>query len=487
MTTRKDRAPLKVELVPIDKLQPYARNARLHPQEQIDRLAESIKHFGFTAPILIDEHGEIIAGHGRLLAARQLGLSKVPCVRLSHLTPEQVRAYRILDNRLADLSGGWDLPTLRTELAELRVEAPDLAALGYSDRELANVLELPEHVIAGPAPQSMPSPDAGEVFTIPTFSVLDSTTATWRARRDHWWQALDFNPLSGLPENATYGHSSMPPEVYRAKSQYSLRMGRRVRWDEFFAAHPEQKAMACTSGFDPVLCECAYRWWCPPGGTVLDPFAGGPTRGILAAALERRYVGVDVRHEQIEANRSEWERLAPDWRATRPVPEWRHGDSRHLATLCADVQADCIFSSPPYPGVERYSDEKDDLSTMDYEAFREGYRLCIAQACARLREDRFAVFVVGEGRDRRGRLTTFISDTIHAFQAAGLEYYQDAVLVNSIGSLPMRAPLIFRASRRLGRRHQWVLVFLKGDHKRATATCEVLRSEQVESSADSEC
>jgi DNA modification methylase len=472
-----DRASRNIEFVPIDQITPSARNARLHPPGQIEKLVESIQRFGFTAPILLDEHGEIIAGHGRLLAARQLGLREVPCVRLSHLTPEQVRAYRILDNRLADLSGGWDLPTLRTELAELRVEAPDLTALGYSDRELAHVLQMPESALAGPARPQPPKLGADEGFTIQPFSVLDTTTETWRARREHW-ESIGFNPLAGLPVNATYSASSMPIRVYEAKDRFNVRMGRRVRWDEFFSMYPEQKQMTRTSGFDPVLCECVYRWWCPPCGTVLDPFSGGPTRGIMAAALGRRYVGVDVRSKQIEANRCEWERLASDWRAARPAPEWRHGDSRHLATICADVDADCIFSSPPYPGVEQYSDQDDDLSTLDYEAFREGYRLCIAQACARLRDDRFAVFVVGEGRDRKGRLTRFICDTIDAFTAAGLEYYQDAVLVNVIASLTARAPLIFNASRRLGRRHQWVLVFLKGDYKRATRAQSAAHADQ---------
>ena len=107
-----------LELVPIASLRPYERNARKHSKKQVRQIATSIKEFGWTNPILIDKNGMVIAGHGRLEAAKLLGMSEVSVLRLDHLTREQIRAYVIADNRLAERSG-WDQDILRLELGEL--------------------------------------------------------------------------------------------------------------------------------------------------------------------------------------------------------------------------------------------------------------------------------------------------------------------------------------------------------------------------------
>lgn len=229
-------------------------------------------------------------------------------------------------------------------------------------------------------------------------------------------------------------------------------------------AGPEQGSG--TSIFDPVLCEIAYRWFCPRGGTVLDPFAGGSVRGIVAAKLGRAYSGVDLRPEQAEANRMQAEAICPG----TPL-EWKVGDARDVAGLCPGLY-DLVFSCPPYADLERYSDDPRDLSTMPYPAFLEAYRAIIAASCAMLRPDRFAVWVVGEVRDRNtGNYRGFVGDTIAAFRAVGLELYNDAVLVTAVGSLPIRTGKQFANYRKLGKTHQNVLVFLKGDAGRATAAC----------------
>jgi DNA modification methylase len=218
-----------------------------------------------------------------------------------------------------------------------------------------------------------------------------------------------------------------------------------------------------TSIFDPVLCEIAYRWFCPPGGLVLDPFAGGSVRGIVASQLGRRYVGVDLSERQIEANRVQAKAICSD-----PAPEWVVGDSR---TALPDVAADMIFSCPPYADLEVYSDDPRDLSTMDYAGFRAAYREIVAASSARLVADSFAVFVVGEVRDKKGHYVDLVGDTVEAFRAAGLEFYNEAILVTAVGSLPIRAGKQFSASRKLGKTHQNVLVFLKGDGKRTAVRC----------------
>lgn len=233
---------------------------------------------------------------------------------------------------------------------------------------------------------------------------------------------------------------------------------------KILAAQPQSG----TSIFDPVLCEIAYRWFSPLGGVVLDPFAGGSVRGIVAGKLGRRYVGVELRPEQVHANRVQGVEL---FAAGEASPEWRIGDSRTIDTLCADVEADFIFSCPPYADLEVYSDDPADLSTLSYLEFREAYREIIAKVCGRLKQDRFACFVVGDVRDRKGSYYNFVGDTVEAFRAAGLHYYNEAVLVTAVGSLPIRAGRQFAAGRKLGKTHQNVLVFVKGDGKRAADSC----------------
>lgn len=152
-------------------------------------------------------------------------------------------------------------------------------------------------------------------------------------------------------------------------------------------------------------------------------------------------------------------------------PDWRVGDARDLPELCADAQADLVFTCPPYADLERYSDDPRDLSTLDYPAFLEAYRDIIAKACARLKEDRFAVVVVGEVRDSKGNYYNFVGDTVRAFLDAGLSYYNEAILVTAVGSLPIRVSKMFTVSRKVGKTHQNVLVFCKGDPRKATEAC----------------
>jgi len=143
----------RIELWPVDKLVPYARNARAHSDSQIAQIAASIAEFGFNNPILVDTDAGIIAGHGRLLAARKLKLEHVPVVVLDHLSETQKRAYILADNKLAELAG-WDEEVLRGELEELRDADLDLEVLGFSDDELRVLLGEADAGDAGPGDEA---------------------------------------------------------------------------------------------------------------------------------------------------------------------------------------------------------------------------------------------------------------------------------------------------------------------------------------------
>ena len=144
--------PQGVERWRIRKVRPYERNARTHSVEQVGQIAASIEEFGFTNPILVAASGEIIAGHGRLMAAQQLGLQEVPVVVLEHLTPEQRRAYVIADNKLAE-AGGWNDEMLAAELDVLQVEGFNMELLGFDADELGALLGNGEHEGASQEPE----------------------------------------------------------------------------------------------------------------------------------------------------------------------------------------------------------------------------------------------------------------------------------------------------------------------------------------------
>lgn len=159
----------EIEYVGLDKLTPYARNSRTHSADQVKQIAASIREFGFTNPVLIDDEGTIIAGHGRVLAAGHLQLAEVPCIRLGYLTETQRRAYVIADNKLA-LNAGWDEELLTIELSDFHAHDFNVAILGFDADELSKIMGYGVGVVDAP---ELPSGDR-EPFRQMTFTLHDT-------------------------------------------------------------------------------------------------------------------------------------------------------------------------------------------------------------------------------------------------------------------------------------------------------------------------
>lgn len=217
-----------------------------------------------------------------------------------------------------------------------------------------------------------------------------------------------------------------------------------------------------TSVFDPVLCELQYAWYTREGDAVLDPFAGGSVRGIVAARMGRRYMGVELRPEQVEANEEQAGEICDGLK-----PEWVVGDSAHIDALVPADGFDFILTCPPYADLEVYSDDPADLSNMPLDGFVGAYREIMAKAVSKLADDRFAVVVIGDARGKDGFYYNLPGITVQAMEDAGARYYNEAILVTPAGSLPIRAGKQFQATRKLGKAHQNVLTFVKGDPRRA--------------------
>jgi len=249
---------------------------------------------------------------------------------------------------------------------------------------------------------------------------------------------------------------------YKQKRETEKELGHTLTTEEFrdseYYKPAEGQVNSGSSFFDPVLCELIYRWFCPPAGRILDPFAGESTKGIVATYLGYQYTGIELRAEQVAANQRQAEKIGV-------APAWICADSSKLeeATWLED-DFDLIFTSPPYYDLEIYSrSEKDGSAFETYPKFMAWYRDIFAQAIARLKDNRFLVVKVGEIRDERGFYRNFLGDNIRCFLDLGLHYYNEAVLVTAVGSLPVRIGRQFAGYRKVGKTHQNILVFYKGN------------------------
>lgn len=299
-----------------------------------------------------------------------------------------------------------------------------------------------------------PAGPIAEKFLFPPFTVLDARSGDWQERKRAWLATGIESELGRHCDPENKGDDLRGTMVH-------ITPGTAPELKERFAG------ATTTSIFDPVLCELVYRWFCPAGGQVVDPFAGGSVRGVVAAQLGLRYWGCELRREQVEANRTQGAQLCGE---PFVPPHWRQGDAR--VELSGAPEADLLFTCPPYGDLEIYSDDPRDLSGMEWEAFVDALREVVWQGMRRLRQDRFAAIVVGDVRDKAGHYRDLIGETVAAFSAAGGRYYNSAVLVTPVGTACVRATRQFNGGRKLVATHQNLLMFVKGDAKKAAAGCK---------------
>jgi hypothetical protein len=265
-------------------------------------------------------------------------------------------------------------------------------------------------------------------FIEPPFSVLDTKSGSWQSRKKIWIG------------------KGLKSEVGRDAKSFNTKGN--------FAG--KEIALENVSIFDPALCEVLYKWFCPEGGKVLDPFAGGSVRGVVANYLGYKYTGIDIRQEQVDSNREQ----AADILPFDNQPQWYVGDSDEVLNGRWQHDFDFVFSCPPYADLEVYSELPGDISNMPYPDFMRAYESIIAKSCALLRRGGYACFVVGEVRDKDGFYIGFVPDTIRAFEKCGMRFYNEAILLNPIGTAMMRANGNMK-SQKLVKVHQNILVFKK--------------------------
>lgn len=409
---------MEIEVLNIDDLIPYENNAKEHPKEQIEQIKKSIIEFNNNDPIAIDENNVIIEGHGRHEALKQLGYEQVECIRLSHLNEEQKKAYRLIHNKLT-MNSDYDFNLLEQELMNIQ----DIDMLEF-DFDVSFLNEDEEEI------KEEASKKLTDEFLIPPISVFDTRQGYWQDRK-RAWKSLGISSDVGRDE-ALLG---------QGLKQLAEKQG--------------SKTLTGTSIFDPVLCEVMYKWFNVHEGSIFDCFAGGSVRGIVAEKLGYKYTGIDLRKEQIEANILNAQEMGLN-------PTWICDDSLNADLYVEDDSVDLLFSCPPYADLEVYSDDERDISNMDYEQFKEVYRKIIDISCRKVKNDRFAIFVVGDVRDKKGYYRNFIDYTKECFNKNGFMTYNEIILLEQLGTIPLRARYVFK-KRKVAKAHQNILIFYKGD------------------------
>lgn len=417
---------LKIEYIAVDDLKPYEKNNKKHEDFDIGEIAKSISKYEMIDPVGIwGKDNTIVEGHGRVLACKQLGIDKVPCIRLDHLTDEQRREYAIVHNKSQELAL-YDFDNLADELADLDLSDFDFDfGIDTDAEEEAEIVE-----------DEVEHKSLVDRFIVPPFSILDTRQGYWQDRK-RLWKDLGIASEIGRKQNliddsSTDGYNS-------GLSTFA----------------------PSTSIFDPVICELAYKWFCTEKGKIYDCFAGGSVRGIVAAKLGYDYHGIDLRQEQIAANIENANEIGV-------FPNWYCDDSLNADKYVTDESCDLIFSCPPYADLEVYSDDPRDISNMDYENFCNVYADIIGIACRKLKQDRFAVFVVGDVRDKKGFYRNFVDYTKKCFNDNGLLTYNELILIEQVGTGGLRANNYMR-NRKVIKTHQNVLVFYKGSPKNIKA------------------
>ena len=272
-----------------------------------------------------------------------------------------------------------------------------------------------------------------ERFIVPPFSILDSSKGYWQNKKNEWL-SLGIKSEIGRDSSLTY-----------------KRCG-----DKDFVGLEIAKRGGNISIFDPVLCELMYKWFCPEKGKILDPFAGGSVRGIVAEKLGYKYTGVELRKEQVNSNNEQSKKIGV-------FPKWFVGDGRNVDKLVNESMFDMIFTCPPYFNLEVYSDLEEDLSNArSYDEFLEMYEEVINKSLGKLMYNRFFVIVISNVRDKNGFYLNLVGDTISIMKKYNVFLYNDVIFINPIGSLTLRVNKFFSEYRKLGKIHQNILIFFKG-------------------------
>lgn len=484
---------MKTEIVKLTQIQVNGANPRTITDDKFNKLVDSIlvlPKMLELRPIVVDDTFVALGGNMRYralvaieemevdeLARRLNGLRDyqkkteaekarlveywdewktkptAPIIKASELSEDERREFIIKDNVGF---GDWDMNALANEW-----DSQDLDAWGLDvwQEETGD-----GDGSSGSGDKTPANASLNDRFIVPPFSVLDTRKGYWQARKKMWRSKVTSVDIGGSREDTLIQSPEIKyKDLYQRTRQHREELG--ISFREYLDKYvpddvKEREASKVlaqgTSLFDPVLAEIVMRWFCPPDGSILDPFGGEQTKGIVAGVLGLIYRGCEIRPDQVTLNSE----ACKDY----PNVQYHCGDSNNIAEIITDRGFDLCFTSPPYYDLEVYS--KEDMSALGtYEEFMAQYENIFRQCVDMLADGAFLVVKIGEIRNKQtGAYRNFVGDNISMFMRLGLSYYNEIIMVETGASTALRASR-YMDSRKVAKMHQNILVFYKGNIK----------------------
>ena len=401
----------------MDKITFDKRNYRKHSDQNKKRIRKSLKDCGAGRSVLVDKNGCLIAGNGVFEQAQALkiptrvietdGTELVVVKRTDLATDDQKRKLLALADNATSDHVEWDLENIDGEF-----DIDTLADFGIDISFNSNSEDSKKRV------------SLLDRFIVPPFSILDARKGYWKDRKKKWRELIADN---GESREGTLANDSIMSEINNGVSL-----------------------------LDPVLSEVICKWFCIEGGNVFDTFAGDTVFGFVSSYLGMNFAGIELRKEQADLNNE---------RVKGMSARYINDDGQNVLKHFAECSQDLFFSCPPYYDLEVYSDNALDASNQEtYADFMRIIENAFCGAIKCLREDRFAVVVCGDIRDKNGAYRCFPDDIKKVFVENGCKLYNELVLLDPIGSAMIRCARSMK-NRKVAKTHQNVLVFYKGDVK----------------------
>jgi hypothetical protein len=397
-----------IQKVAINKVFPNPTNPRTIKEGKFRKLVNSIQEFPEMLelrPIVVSKDMEILGGNMRYQACKEVGLKEVYIIKADKLTEKQIEEFIVKDN-VGFGEWDWDVLANDWDVKELEEWGLDGFPFEKEPKEEHNKLE--------------------DTFVVPPFSILDTKKGYWQERKKYWKSLI--------------GDEAESREGALAKGATNI--------------------MAATNNgvslLDPVLAEIANKWFGLDNCNTFDCFAGDSVFGYISDALGNTFTGIELRQEQTDLNNQ---------RLKGSKSKYICDDGQNVLKHIKEDSQDLLFSCPPYFDLEVYSDLKNDASNQkEYKDFLQILDNAFTRALTCLKENRFAVIVVGDIRDKKGFYYGFADDVKNIFIKNGAKLYNEMIIAESIGTLPQRVGR-YMHNRKVGKCHQNVLVFYKGNPK----------------------
>ena len=397
-----------IQKVAINKVFPNPTNPRTIKEGKFKKLVNSIQEFPEMLelrPIVVSKDMEILGGNMRYQACKEVGLKEVYIIKADKLTDKQIEEFIVKDN-VGFGEWDWDVLANDWDVKELEEWGLDGFPFEQEPKEEHNKLE--------------------DTFVVPPFSILDTKKGYWQERKKYWKSLI--------------GDEGESREGALAKGATNI--------------------MAATNNgvslLDPVLAEIANKWFGLDNCNTFDCFAGDSVFGYISDALGNTFTGIELRQEQTDLNNQ---------RLKGSKSKYICDDGQNVLKHIKEDSQDLLFSCPPYFDLEVYSDLKNDASNQkEYKDFLQILDNAFTRALTCLKENRFAVIVVGDIRDKKGFYYGFADDVKNIFIRNGAKLYNEMIIAESIGTLPQRVGR-YMHNRKVGKCHQNVLVFYKGNPK----------------------